>query len=445
VEFIILNTIGLTGVEAIQSRLSSLEHVLVLPSQNFTMFDQHLYRSHNYHSYSGDEVFRNLNKELCTKDGRIWMGLRKYMTREMTEKYDLDKHKRIFLRQLGGKRDFSHCLRCYASSYFETMSPDLYSKAKYVVIYSANVALNSSFYEDYITDFRIWNVHNEIDIWLASISQSRTWNCHEACKYWLVNNLYLDYFSKTKGNQYQSFNWTDIVTDPKSVLVEIAKELGVHLNEKAEHDPGIIQPSKEFENKLLNDAKILRKIYSNTPLFKLADSFSEWSQLAIADKRIIRLLEEYVQFWNTTGHTNFDWVGPIADQIIDRLKFYCNEEFEEINYSYEFYHVYFQTNSDNYLNVQGSLQHYLGDLENKIELPFLPYYLRIVIFYLKMVAENYIFHAHSYIPIKRSSLYKRLASKSGLQALEQHRLTNEYQELEILIDKAESACSHLKA
>lgn len=157
-ELIILNTIGLTGVEAIQGRLSSLEHVLVLPSQNFTMFDQHLYRSHNYHSSSGEEVFRNLNKELCTKDGRIWMGLRKYMTGEMTEKYDLDKHKRIFLRQLGGKRDFSHCLRCYASSYFEAMSPDLLSKARYVVIYSANVALNSSFYEDDIMDLSLIHI-----------------------------------------------------------------------------------------------------------------------------------------------------------------------------------------------------------------------------------------------------------------------------------------------
>ena len=443
-QFIILNTIGLTGVEALQGRLSALESVLVLPSQNFTMFDQNLYRCHNYNGYSGDEVFFSLNKELRTKDGRIWMGIRKYMSVDMIESYNIEKHKNIFLETLGEKRDFGACLKAYVISYFEAVSPDLLDSVKYIFVYSANIALNLPYYGGSMSEFKIWNVYNDIDIWLASISQARTWNCIEACKYWLVNNLYLSYFAKTNGFQYRSFNWSEIVSNPQLTLDVMAKELGVVRTQNAMCVPGVIQPSHKFETKLINDAKILRKIYADAPLFQLADTFSKWSDLALKDQKIIELLNEYVHFWNSTGHTNFDWIGPIGERIINLLKNYCDDVPYNHNYSYQFYHSYFTIHSDSYSSVQTNLEHYLGNIEKEIYLPLLPYHLRVAIAYLKAVTKNYIFHAHSYIPIRRSSMYRRLANENTCIALKRYGLLKDFSELEELIDEAEAACNHLK-
>ena len=39
-KLIVLNTIGLTGVEALLARMNSIENVLTLPGQNFAMFNQ---------------------------------------------------------------------------------------------------------------------------------------------------------------------------------------------------------------------------------------------------------------------------------------------------------------------------------------------------------------------------------------------------------------------
>ena len=315
----------------------------------------------------------------------------------------------------------------------------------FIFIYSANIALNFSYYKDSMAEFRIWNVSNNIDIWLASISQTRTWNCVEACKYWLVNNLYLRNFSKSEKIQYECFNWTDMVTSPKKILGVMAKELGTELLQEVAPVPGVLQPCENYEAKLINDAKILRKIYSDNPLFKLADSFEEWHSAALEDRTIVALLEEYAQFWNSTGHTNFDWVGPIAERIINMLHGHCNDGPSNHNYSYEFYHIYFQINSDNYSEVQANLEHYLGSIEDKIHLPLLPYYLRVAIAYLKSVAQNYIFHAHSYLPMKRTSIYKRLTNESTLVALKRvWLLIEEFEQLEILIEKAETTCAHLK-
>jgi len=79
---LILNTIGLTGVEVLLTELSRVPGILALPGQNFSMFGHNLYRPHDYTSYSAADVFESLNRVLLTKDGRIWMGLTKHMTFE---------------------------------------------------------------------------------------------------------------------------------------------------------------------------------------------------------------------------------------------------------------------------------------------------------------------------------------------------------------------------
>ena len=62
---IVLNTIGLTGVEALHARMNSIRNVLTLPGQNFAMFNQGLYRPHDYHGKTDDEIFNILNAKHC--------------------------------------------------------------------------------------------------------------------------------------------------------------------------------------------------------------------------------------------------------------------------------------------------------------------------------------------------------------------------------------------
>ena len=113
------------------------------------------------------------------------------------------------------------------------------------------------------------------------------------------------------------------------------------------------------------DAKILRKIYGDEELFILADNLKKWCSVALSDKKILELLKEYEQFWSSTGHTNFDWVGPIGEQLIDHIRAFFNVT-KGTNPSLDFFHNSFSIHSDSHNKVEGNLEHYLGKFEEKI-------------------------------------------------------------------------------
>ena len=74
---LLLNTIGLTGVEVLLSELAKCSEVFALPGQNFSIFAHNLYRPHDYSNLEPEDIFESLARQLLTKSGRIWMGLTK--------------------------------------------------------------------------------------------------------------------------------------------------------------------------------------------------------------------------------------------------------------------------------------------------------------------------------------------------------------------------------
>jgi hypothetical protein len=439
-KLLVLNTIGVTGVEIFQAYLAEFEEVMVLPGQNFTMQGQNLYRPHDYNDSSSKEVFSSLNRHLRTKSGRVWMGLTKFMTEAEINTYCRDQHENEFVKLLGDRRQFFECVESYCASYFNLYGPPESLNNKWLAFYSCNIVLNLSYYKD-SKPARIININNKIDFWLASISQTRTWNCIEACKFWIVNNLYLMFFQKER-QEFRSFFLEDLLDDPKMEMEKICSFLGIGTSLTNWATPGLISPNLSIINNTRTNATLLKEIYQDVPLFKLADSIDTWGLRFLNIPQVPRLLERFSDFWNTTSHTNFDWVGPIAEEIVDLALLHegsnpCNS----LNVS--FYHKYANIHSDCHDQVSSQLNHFLGCEEKEIVLPYLPYFMKVSMSYLINISRNYAYHSHSYIPVRQSNIYLRLCTPDAKEKIAQFGLTETMLDVEMAIDAADAACSHL--
>ena len=151
---IVLNTIGLTGVEALLARVNSIENVSVLPGQNFAMYNQSLYRPHDYKGKTDDEIFNILNHHLHTRGGRVWMGLNKYMNERQLTKYDSEFHRKQFLKKLNNERSFAACATAYAESYLDLQISKPKINSEFIAIYSANFALNCAQYGSSVSQIK---------------------------------------------------------------------------------------------------------------------------------------------------------------------------------------------------------------------------------------------------------------------------------------------------
>ena len=141
-------------------------------------------------------------------------------------------------------------------------------------------------------------------------------------------------------------------------------------------------------------------------------------------------------FWNTTSHTNLDWVGPIGDELVESavaLTGVTNRR----NLNRWFYHEAFDIHSDSWAQPHGALEHYLGSLEDEIVLPAMASYARIVLVYLERVAENIVKRAFSALPVRETSLYRRLKELEGKFPM--WELTERFAQLEAKIDEADEA------
>jgi len=438
-KLIALNTIGLTGAEIFQAYLAQLEDVLVLPGQNFTLYRQNLYRPHDYSGLGSSEIFAILNRHLLTKAGRTWMGLTKYMDEASLQTYRKERHEAAFVARLGDDTGYFYCARAYCESYFESVGGA--GGENSVVFYSNNIALNLPAYGEGGRPARILNVANDIDYWLASISQTRTWDCLEACKFWLVNNLYLRNFEATH-KEFRSFGLERLIDEPDREMTEICKFLEISERRTTRKAAGLIKPSRPIINATRANAALLRKIYQSEPLFQLADTLNEWGDDFLAHPAVAPLLARFAVFWNSTSHTNFDWVGPVADEIVDlALLRHGSNSRRELNA--RFYHEYFRTHSDTHEKIQSHLHHYLGVLEFDIILPLLPYYLKVAIEYLASISRNYAFHSHSYIPVRESYIYKCLAEPAAAEKINMFGLRKNFEDMEKLIGEADKSCDHL--
>jgi hypothetical protein len=428
-KLIALNTIGLTGVEVFQTYLAELDEVYVLPGQNFTLHSQNLYRPFDFTGRTATEVFDTLNRQLLTKAGRIWIGLTKYMDKSTLEIYSHEKHKKLFISRLGDRRQFFECVEEYSRSYYLLIQNSELGPNKWLSYYSCNVVLNLPYYEGKMPE-RILNVGNRIDFWL------------EACKFFIVNNLYLKLF-QTKNSNLRTFFLEDMIKNPEKQKEEIQAFLGISARKTDRKSSGLILPRRLIiEETILNAAK-LRKIYSEEPLFKLADTIEKWGSEFTSNPEISFLLDRFAKFWNTTAHTNFDWVGPIAEEIVSlALNQYSLTGKRNIN-TY-FYHEYFNIQSDSHESINSHLHHYLGFLEQEIILPYLPYFLKVAMTYLICISKNYVYHSHSYIPVRQSDIYRRLCTPEAIKKIAHFGLSEKMLEVEISINAAEEACAYLR-
>ena len=99
---------------------------------------------------------------------------------------------------------------------------------------------------------------------------------------------------------------------------------------------------------------------------------------------------------------------------------------------------YYILNSDNYDRVSSNLCHNLGYLEDHIEIPPLPYFIKICITYLTQVAENNLYLGHSFISPREGSIYERLISDELQEKIDSIGWRERFKAMEEKLDKLDS-------
>ena len=433
-DLVFINTLGLTGSEIMAAALQGTAGLRVLPGQNFIQHDKVLYRSHAYASCGAREVFAQLNREQVMKSGRIWMGLTKHMNPAERAAYDRATHEREFCARLGEARDYLHCVTVYAEAYFAAAGRPL-GEGERLAICGGNFALNSAAYPGFAQQVHVVDVTNQIYTWLAMISQRMTFDCVAACQFWLVNRLWLARFSRRHG-RCTSVALEDYHRDPAGVIAGLQKQLGLGAGGEATAEPGFMAYQPAIMAGVLADADKLRRIYHGLPLFDLAENFDAHVPRWLEQPEINRLLDRYQAYWNTTGHTNFDVIGPIEQELMMNLGVMALPE--KVSTSVWFYHRAFRLDSDHYNTSRVHWRHPLGMLEDEIELPRLPFYLKIAVHYLQAIIASYRVFLHSYVPLRHQAIYRRLQDPAVRKKAAECGFGPWFDDLEKQIDEIEA-------
>ena len=438
IKLLLINTIGLTGADLLLPKLSMYEEIAILPGQNCSIFKDNLYRVHEYSGWKNEDIFESLARNLYTKQGKMWMGLTKNMNEKDRVSYPKELHKNIFCENLNYSREFTDIIRNYILSYYKACDFDN-SKINFAAWFSNNVLLNHNHYKNFEKNVKVIHVSCSISRWLTHISQTRTWDCSKAIRFWLVNNLYALFYSENKGNTL-IIQADELLSSEELLMNKIESFLSLNISNKIDTlYPGFLIRNDAIIQEQNILSKQIDEIYKDNGLYKLALSFENWSFEFIRQNYVHELLDKFSSFWNSTCHTNLDWVGPIGDEIIEELLKFNNIK-DSKNFSYTFYHEYFELNSDHYDQVNVYLNHFLGCLEDEIILPPLPFFIRICIEYLSSAAKNCMKSAHSYVSFREGKVYKTLISDEFQKKLHILGLRKNFEELEQLISEAEKTC-----
>ncbi len=402
-ELILFNTHGLTGSEILAGAFTCVDGVRVLPGQNFIQIGAALYRPHNYAGATPEAVFASLNQEQIMRNGRIWMGLTKLMSSTERAAYDRTAHAREFVARLGPARGFLDCVRIYSEAYFASAGQPL-AAGEAVAITGGNFLLNHG--DDILADegVRIIDVTGDIFIWLAFISQRMTFDCVQAAEFWFVNRLWLADCAR-RNQRVRLVRLEDYAAAPAAVVRELAGWLGRKTTVSAAQ-AGTLRFNAALMDHLLQDAAALRRIYGTLPMFVAAENFDKLAAGWLAQSGMGQELARYGRYWNTTGHTNFDVIGPIEKKIL-RLAGVAGLP-EDLPTSVWFYHRAVKLHSDTYNAPEPAWFHPLGSLEEEVDLPVLPYFIKVVVGYLRGILRSYELFLHSYIPMRQQPLYRLL-------------------------------------
>jgi hypothetical protein len=437
---LLVNSIGLTGSEILTAALARHPALAMLPGQNFIGFGNCLYRQHDYASLSPPELFQSLAEEYLMTSGRVWSGLTKDMKQEERAAYDRDAHRTRFVAQTGKS---AASLLDHARSFALTYFADGVPQAAYLGFFGQNLVLSHGRELEGRSDFRMLGCVNRIEYWLANISQRMTWDCMAAAKFWIVNHLLLELFAKRRP-QYLAVDLERLVDERAVVLGEIWRHLGLDSAASGAALPGFIRFDAGIFSALRSDADLVGRIYGDSATVRMARTLADWAPAFLADERNIVLLERYRDYWNSTSHTNFDWIGPIEDEIVERARSLSGCR-DGGNRSLDFYHRYHRLNSLNHSEPQVLEPQMLGCLEDEIVVPLMPFFIKICVEHLTNLARIAERQAHSYRSLRGSSLYAKLAGAEGRRAIERLRLGERMTALEEQIDRAEAKVGHAGA
>lgn len=436
-KLIAINTIGLTGAEILAAELARFPEVAMLPGQNFITHESRCYRSHQYDGWTAEKVFESLYKHQFTRSGHCWAGLTKSMSPAMLASYNREKHLAAFVAKGSGqKTTLDHFLN-YIQAYRETMA-GASVEPRYSGFFGCNIVLNIVAYPDFFQRAVVIDFTNPLDYWLANIGQRMVWDNMQAIRFWLVNMLAVKRWALEHPNHFARVDIREYVRNREGVAARLQKFLGLDSASGAEVPDGFIRFSGELVGRIEKSSADMCSIYGGWAEFDLGMNFDDWAGDFVMQPGIPELLDKYVKFWDSSSHTNLDWVGPLEEEIVERLVDF-NGAKNKRNLNRWFYHDCFLLCSDDWAKTSGKLEHYLGCLEEEIVLPEMAYYARVALCYFERVADNTVKRAYSAVPIRQTNLYRRVTDEAYRKNFDRWALEEKLAEVERRIDEAEQA------
>jgi hypothetical protein len=442
---VIANSIGLTGTEILIAELARHPQVATLPGQNFIGFDGWLYRDRDYSRLDTGEVFDSLATEYAMTAGRIWSGLTKNMAPAERGRYDRARHRKLFMARKPAGGSLLDYVQPYTATYFEAMGWSA-AEARHAAFFGQNAVLSHGPELARRQDVRVLSWDNRIELWLATVSQRMTWDCRRAAVFWLVNMLQIESFARDTGRLLR--------LDLERFMAGREAELGRALSflglapAAARNDGadalGFIAFRPEMVAALQKDAEGIAAIYGDCAAVQAGRRFAEWAPGFVADAANRALLERYRAFWNSTSHTNFDWLGPLEEEILERVKSTTGAR-DGRNLSLRFYHEMHQLDSLSHDAPRCVDPRPLGVLEAEIVLPPLPFFLKIAMEHLSCQARLAERQAHSYYTLRQSPLYLKLQSAPLLGRLRALGLEPRLAALEDQITRTEQRLREARA
>ncbi len=404
----VINTIGLTGAEILASYLAEYDSINILPGQNFLQNKKNLYRKHDFTNKSQLEIFNVLNADLLRKNGSIWAGPTKNTTSEFQSRYDRLKHQRFFVENQINSADYSNIIENYISSYFKSINYAPSEKSIYGY-WGANYCITHLADNLPYKSSSVINLTNTPSVWLANISQKMTWDNSKALAFYIIHNLVIEHYKKN-GYKIFQIDLNKLITNKNFCIAKCLNFLDVGSSASDENhllNQAYLNVDIDYIDKIFDNAKLIHLVYKDYSLYKIAESISEWSNSFLEISHNQDLLEMYIKYWNTTCHTNFDFIGPLEEELLELIKLHVGST-TDFNISYSFYHKFTSFDSDSYLNPKTKLTHYLGSVEDEIVTPCNSYYIRAILAYFNSIVSVFQGQMHSYTSILDSSLWQRI-------------------------------------
>jgi hypothetical protein len=357
------------------------------------------------------------------------------MSPEMLKTYDRARHLAEFVALTNDNAEVLDHFRNYTVAFARTTGQSL-DERKYFGFFGNNIVVNAAHYPGFLENSAVVDFTNPLDFWLANIGQRMVWENTIAIRFWLVNMLFVRRWELKNPGHYLAVDIREYTRDREAVSAKIKSFLNLESLAGAEVPDGFIRFSPEFVARFERNAADLRRIYEGWAEFDLGLNFESWSDAFLAAPGIDALLARYGDFWNSTTHTNLDWVGPVEEEICERLLAFTGAKSRR-NISRWFYHECFHLACDDWEHPTGTLEHYLGCLEEEIVLPEMPFHVRIALCYFEKVADNTIKRAYSASSIRNTDLYRRVLAVRGNFA--RWALEEKFAEVERRIDEADAA------